>query len=92
MTATTMVHVRVEEHIKTQAAQTFAAMGLTVSDGIRVFLTRVVAENALPFELKAPNATSRTAMQEAHQIIKGRRARYASGKELLNDLEKNANQ
>ncbi len=34
-------------------------MGLTVSDAIRVFLTRVVADKELPFALKAPNATSR---------------------------------
>ena len=48
MAATTMVHVRVDEHIKTQAAETLAAMGLTVSDAVRVFLTRVVADQQLP--------------------------------------------
>ena len=36
--------VRVDEHIKTQARETLAGMGLTVSDAIRVFLTRVVAD------------------------------------------------
>ena len=30
------------EHIKTQATETLAAMGLTVSDAVRAFLTRVV--------------------------------------------------
>ena len=35
MAATTMVHVRVDEHIKTQASETLAGMGLTVSDAIR---------------------------------------------------------
>jgi DNA-damage-inducible protein J len=55
MAITTMVHVRVDEQIKTQAAETLAAMGLTVSDAIRVFLTLVVAEKQLPFALKVPN-------------------------------------
>ena len=55
---TTMVHVRVDESIKSQAAETLASMGLTVSDAIRVFLTRVVADKELPFAIKAPNATS----------------------------------
>src|SRR5665213_2420487 len=65
MAATTMVHVRVEEHIKSQATETLASMGLTVSDAVRVFLTRVVTEQQLPFALKAPNAGTRAAMQEA---------------------------
>ena len=56
--STTVIHVRVHEHIKTQATQTLAAMGLTVSDVVRVFLTRVVADQQLPFELKSPNAAT----------------------------------
>ena len=67
---TTMVHVRVDENVKAQAAETLASMGLTVSDAIRVFLTRVVADKELPFALKAPNATSRVAIAEANEIIK----------------------
>ena len=85
---TTMVHVRVDEKIKAQASETLASMGLTVSDAIRVFLTRVVADNELPFAIKAPNATSRVAIAEANQIIKSHRARFATADALLNDLEK----
>ena len=84
---TTMVHVRVDENIKAQATETLASMGLTVSDAIRVFLTRVVADKELPFALKAPNATSRVAIAEANEVIKNRRARFASAEDLLNDLE-----
>ena len=62
MAATTMVHIRVDETLKTQAADTLAAMGLSLSDAVRVFLTRVVAEQRLPFELKAPNAETRAAL------------------------------
>ncbi len=86
-TSTTMVHVRVDENIKAQAAETLAAMGLTVSDAIRVFLTRVVADKELPFQLKVPTATSRVAMTEANELIKSRRARFATAEALLNDLE-----
>ena len=85
---TTMVHVRVDEKIKAQAAETLNSMGLTVSDAIRVFLTRIVADKELPFALKAPNDTSRAAIAEADQIILSRRARFANADALLNDLEK----
>lgn len=87
MAATTMVHVRVDENLKAQATETLASMGLTVSDAIRVFLTRIVADKELPFALKAPNATSRVAIAEANEIIKNRGARFATADSLLNDLE-----
>ncbi len=87
MAASTMVHVRVDEKIKTQAAETLASMGLTVSDAIRVFLTRVVADRALPFAIQAPNASSRAAMAEAKEIIQSRRARFASADALMDGLE-----
>jgi DNA-damage-inducible protein J len=84
---TTMVHVRVDEKIKIQAAETLSSMGLTMSDAVRVFLTRVVADKALPFTLQAPNETSRAAIAEADQIVQSRRARFTTGDALLNGLE-----
>ena len=88
MVATTaMVHVRVDENVKAQAAETLASMGLTLSDAIRVFLTRVVADKELPFALKAPNSTSRAAIAEASEIVQSRHARFATADALLNDLE-----
>ncbi|GAB3441674.1 type II toxin-antitoxin system RelB/DinJ family antitoxin [Massilia solisilvae] len=84
---TTMVHVRVDENIKAQAAETLASMGLTLSDAIRVFLTRVVTDKELPFALKAPNATSRAAISEANEIVQNRRARFATADALMHDLE-----
>ena len=92
MTASVMVHVRVPEDVKTQAAQTLASMGLSVSDAVRVFLTRIVAEQQLPFALKVPNATTRAAMAAADEIIRARRARFATADELFDDLEKNSRQ
>lgn len=89
MAATAMVHVRVDEQIKIQATETLGSMGLTLSDAIRVFLTRVVADKEMPFSIKVPNAESRTAIAETEEIIKGRRARFATADDLFNDLEKN---
>lgn len=88
MATTTMVHVRVDENIKAQATKTLAAMGLSVSDAVRVFLMRVVAEQQMPFAIKAPNAETRAAMAEADTITRTRRARFATATELFDDLEK----
>jgi DNA-damage-inducible protein J len=83
MAATEMVHVRVEKRIKAQAAKTLAAMGLSVSDAVRVLLTRVAAEKALPFEVKVPNAATAAAMREAR---KGGLPSFDSVAELMGDL------
>jgi DNA-damage-inducible protein J len=45
--ATTIVHVRVDEKTKQQATKTLAAMGISVSDAVRMLLVRVAAEKAL---------------------------------------------
>lgn len=82
MATTTMVHIRVDDEIKAQATETLAAMGLSVSDAVRLFLRRVVADQKLPFELKVPNARTRTAMAEANKIVHSHRARFATADEL----------
>ena len=88
--ATTMVHVRVEQQIKDEVTATLATMGLSVSDAVRVFFMRVVADKEMPFTLRAPNAETRTAMAEADEIARTRRARFDNAAELFNDLEKNS--
>ncbi len=92
MATTTMVHIRLDENVKAKAQETLATMGLTVSDAVRVFLMRVVAEKQLPFALKVPNAETRAAMDEADAIVRTRRARFTKAADLLNDLEKNRGQ
>lgn len=83
MAATTMVHVRLDENLKAHATETLAAMGLAVCAAVRVFLTRVVADKELPFAIKAPNAATQAAMDEA---------RFDSAEALIDDLEKASHQ
>ena len=92
MATTTMVHVRVDDEIKAQATEALAAMGLSVSDGVRLFLKRVVAEQAMPLELKVPNAETQAAMEESRALIRAHRARYATAQALFDDLEKASKQ
>lgn len=64
----TMLHVRVDGETKQQAADVLASMGLTLSDAVRMLLRRVVNDQALPLELKEPNAETRAAMEEARTL------------------------
>ena len=82
---TTDVRSRIEPEIKDRAAEVLASCGLNLSDAIRLFLRQVVAQKGLPFEVKAPNATTRAAMHEARTIKK---AKFDSSEALFSDLEK----
>jgi DNA-damage-inducible protein J len=89
---TTMVHVRINEQVKAQATEALASMGLSVSDAVRVFLTRIAAEKQLPFALRVPNAETRAAMAEADAIAAAHSARFASADDLFRELEKTGRQ
>jgi DNA-damage-inducible protein J len=52
-TQTSMLHVRVDDKLKADAAEKLANFGLTISDAVRILLTRVVKEGALPAGLAA---------------------------------------
>lgn len=88
MPTTTMVHVRMDDKLKAKAAKVLDAMGLSISDAVRIFLKRVAAEKQLPFALKVPNTETRAAMAEVDEMMRQRRARFATAEELFDDLEK----
>lgn len=63
-TADTYVRARIDKATKQQASETLDAMGLTVSDAIRLLMLRIVDEQRLPFEIKVPNKETRAAIAE----------------------------
>jgi len=87
MAHSTMLHVRVDDELKTQASEALAAMGLSVSDAVRILLKRVVDDQAFPLELKVPNAQTRAAIEDARAMAKARTARFDSADALIDDLE-----
>ena len=87
MPHSSMLHVRVDDELKAQATQALEAMGLSVSDAVRILLKRVVDDQAFPLELKVPNAQTRQAMEEARAMARARLARFHSGAGLIDDLE-----
>ncbi len=87
MAHSSMLHVRVDDEIKTQASEALEAMGLSVSDAVRILLKRVVNDQAFPLELKVPNALTRAAMEEARAMAAQRAARFGSADALIHGLE-----
>ncbi len=85
MGATTMMHIRVDEETKAQAAQTLDALGMSVSEAVRLFLKRVVVEQGFPISLKVPNKETRAAIEEAGGITS---PRFTKVGDLINAIEK----
>ncbi|MEO8408790.1 MAG: type II toxin-antitoxin system RelB/DinJ family antitoxin [Oxalobacteraceae bacterium] len=83
MAANALVQARIDGAIKDEAAAVLAAMGLTVSDAVRLLLTKIAREHALPFDPLIPNAETIEAMKEARR---GNLSSVATVAELMTDL------
>jgi DNA-damage-inducible protein J len=90
MAQTAFVRARIDETVKDEAAAVLADMGLTVSDLVRITLTRVAKERAVPFELKVPNAETRAAMLESREALKSRKSRFKTAEEMFDALDTEA--
>jgi DNA-damage-inducible protein J len=83
MPAVDVVRARIETGLKKEATAVLAAMGLSVSDAIRLMLVRVVSDKALPFDVRIPNAETQAAMRD---IQNGKVTRFGSVEALMTDL------
>ncbi len=82
-TADTYVRARIDKVTKQQASETLEAMGLTVSDAIRLLMLSIVDEQRLPFEIKVPNKETRAAIAE---LEAGKGQSFDSVDALMADL------
>ena len=53
------IRARINEEIKSEASLVLAQMGLTLSDLVRITVTRVAVDKALPFDLCRPCVPNR---------------------------------
>ncbi len=84
MTADTVVRARIDHDTKVRATEALQAMGLSVSDAIRLMLLRVADEKRLPFAVEVPRAATLKAMKE---LDDGKGRRFGSAEELFRDLD-----
>src|SRR6218665_606886 len=84
MAATQLVQARIDGAIKAEAASVLAAMGLTVSDAVRLLLTEVGHDKALALEPLVPKAMTIQAIKDARA---GRVTKTANLKDLFAKLD-----
>ncbi len=78
-----IVRARIDSDTKASASAALAAMGLSVSDAIRMLLRRVADEKRLPFEVVVPNTETRAAIAE---LEAGKGRRFKTAEALFDDL------
>ena len=83
-TADTSIRVRLDGELKERVSSKFDRMGMTLSEGVRLFLVKFDEENRLPFELTVPNARLKKAMAD-QEADKGNKS-YGNADELFRDL------
>ncbi len=83
MPTDTVVRARIDSETKARATEALNAMGLSVSDAIRLLMMRVADERRLPFVVRAPTPATRKAMKE---LDEGKGKRFESAEALFEDL------
>lgn len=83
MSADSVIRARIETVTKKRAEAALEAMGLSVSDAIRLLMVRIAKEQRFPFDVKVPNASTRKAIE---QLEKGKGKRSASARALFKNL------
>ena len=81
-----LVQARIDKEIKEEAATVLAAMGLTVSDAVRLLLTHVAKEQALPFAPLVPNAETIETIAVMKESCAGNLPRFDNVESLFDDL------
>ena len=84
MKSDTVVRARIDSETKRRATEALRAMGLSVSDAIRLLLVRVADEKRLPFSVQVPNSATIEAMEELEE---GKGRRFYSGDAVFRELD-----
>ncbi len=82
-TADTYVRARIDSDTKERAADALEAMGLSISDAIRLLMLRIADERRLPFEVKVPSRATRKAIAD---LEAGKGKRFATVEDLMANL------
>jgi DNA-damage-inducible protein J len=71
MASNALVQTRIDPAIKERAAAILEDMGLSVSDAVRIMLTRTANEGALPFDLKGDTTHDRWFRAKVSEALVG---------------------
>jgi DNA-damage-inducible protein J len=83
MASDSVVRARIDSDVKEKATAALDAMGLSVSDAIRLLMMRIAQEQRLPFDIKVAKPATAKAIKELEE---GNGRRFKDSTELFDDL------
>jgi DNA-damage-inducible protein J len=83
MSSDSVVRARIDSDTKARATAALDAMGLSVSDAIRLLMLRIADEQRLPFSVQVPNAKTMKTMEE---LEAGQGKNFSNEQDLFDDL------
>lgn len=83
MSSDSVVRARIDSDTKARATAALEAMGLSVSDAIRLLMLRIADEQRLPFAVQVPNTKTVAAMDE---LEAGKGLRFSNEQDFFDDL------
>lgn len=85
-TLTTMVHVRIDEDLKNEAAAILQRSGLTVSDAVRILFKKIIQEQSLPKGLIFDQSSYETWVEDKIEEALNNRDKKMSYDEYLKNV------
>lgn len=79
-----VLRLRIDSNLKKEASEAAEAMGLTISDVLRMFLVCFASEKKFPFDYEVPNAETLVAMKEAES---GKLKPYESVEDYFTEMK-----
>ena len=80
-----IIKSRIDSNLKAEVEQILSALGMTVSDVIRMTFAQIAARKGLPFDVKLPNAQTLDALKEGDAALARLRAGMTPRFERLDD-------
>jgi len=76
------VTARIEPKLKKEGERVLNKIGLSTTDAITIFFKQVAMRGGIPFDVRIPNKTTKTALREnpKHSV------RYKSVEEMMKDV------
>lgn len=87
---TSMLNVRINKDIKSEAQKVASTMGLDLSSAVKLFLNKMVMTKSIPFDVNTNGRMNdpkfiRSLKKDVELTIKHGK-RYSSAKEMLDDI------
>ena len=84
MSKAEVLRLRIDSNLKKEASEAAEAMGLTISDVLRMFLVRFASEKRFSFDHEIPNAETLAAIKEAES---GKLKHYESVEDFFKEMK-----